>query len=120
MASRLSAGREDGRAGMFFRQGNTFRRVDPGQIVYAEGMQNYVKLHLAGESIVIHQTMSSLEGILPAGSFYRIHRSYLVNVDHIATVSGNRVFIGGTELPVASQRMEGFLENVVLKKLISK
>jgi len=118
--SKLSVERNNGSTGMFVRQGNTFRRIEPEQILYAEGMQNYVKLHLAGEMIIIHQTMTSLEGMLPAGKFFRIHRSYLVNIEHISSVSGNRIFINDTELPVSAQRMEDFMHNVVYRNLISK
>ncbi len=41
-----------------------------GRYYMPKGCKNYVKLHLAGESIVIHQTMSSLEDILPAEMFF--------------------------------------------------
>lgn len=117
--SRLTAGQGDNTE-MFIRQGNSFRKLDVRQILYAEGMQNYVKLHMEKETVVIHQTMASLEGMLPADRFYRIHKSYLVNTSHIGSVSGNRVFVGDTELPLSSQRMDDFLNSVVYKNLISK
>lgn len=118
--SQLAVGQGSTNPEMFVRQGDSFRKIDAGQILYAEGMQNYVKLHLGKETLVIHQTMASLEEMLPANRFYRIHRSYLVNISHIGSVSGNRVFVGGTELPVSSQRMGEFLGSVVYKNLISK
>ena len=118
--SKLSIERNNGTSGMFVRQGNTFRRIEPEQILYAEGMQNYIKLYLVNEMIVIHQTMISLEGMLPPDKFFRIHRSYLVNTGHISSISGNRLFINNTELPISAQRMEGFLNNVVYKNLLSK
>lgn len=118
--SKLSVERTNETSGMFVRQGNTFRRIEPEQILYAEGMQNYVKLYLTGEVMVIHQTMISLEGMLPANKFFRIHKSYLINIDHISSISGNRIFINDTELPLSAQRMEDFLNSVVYKNLISK
>ena len=117
--SRLSTG-PNHNAGLFVRQGAKFRRIGPEQILYAEGMQNYVKLHLEDETIVIHQTMSSLESMLPPSQFFRIHRSYLVNTGHISSVSGNRVFIQHVELPISAQRMDFFLNDIVFKNLISK
>ena len=117
--SRLSVG-QNNNTGLFVRQGGTFRRLAPEQILYAEGMQNYVKLHLADEAIVIHQTMNSLESMLPAEEFFRIHRSYLVNTSHITSIAGNRVFVKNTELPISAQRIDHFLKNIVFKNLISK
>lgn len=118
--AQLAVGHEDGMAGMYVRQRNSFRKIEAAQILYAEGMQNYVKLHFDRETIVIHQTMSSLEEMLPTNLFYRIHRSYMVNISHIISVSGNRIFIGDRELPVSSQRIDDFLQSVVYKNLISK
>lgn len=118
--SKVSVEQPAGNCGMFIRQGDTFRRIEPEQIRYAEGMQNYVKLHFADEMAIIHQTMSSLEEMLPSSKFFRIHRSYLINIDYISSISGNRVFVKGSALPVSAQRMEDFLNKVVYKNLISK
>lgn len=106
--------------GMYVRQGDAFKRIEWSKILYAEGMQNYVKLHFKNETLVIHQTMASLEEMLPTGSFFRIHRSYLVNISCIESVSGNRLFVNGRELPVSGQRMSELLNTVVYKNLISK
>lgn len=121
-ASRLAVrGCSDGEpGGMYVRQGDAFKRIEWNHILYAEGMQNYVKLHFKNETLVIHQTMASLEDMLPSGAFFRIHRSYLVNISRIESVSGNRLFIDGRELPVSGQRMRELLNTVVYKNLISK
>lgn len=118
--SKVSVEQSAGSCGMFIRQGDTFRRIEPEQIRYAESMQNYVKLHFADEMVVIHQTMSSLEEMLPSHKFFRIHRSYLINIDYIDSISGSRIFVKGTPLPLSAQRMEEFLNKVVYKNLISK
>lgn len=107
-------------SGMYVRQGNAFRRIDCKDILFAEGMQNYIKLHFRNETLVIHQTMTSLEEMLPNNTFFRIHRSYLVNVQYIDSISGNRLFIAGQELPVSAPKMNELLHAVVYKNLISK
>lgn len=107
-------------SGMYIRQGDSFRRIDWKEILYAEGMQNYVKLHFKNETLIIHQTMTSLEEMLPNSSFFRIHRSYLVNIQCIDSISGNRLFIAGHELPISAPKMNELLQTVVYKNLISK
>lgn len=94
---------------------------DPKDILYIEGMQNYLKLHLKdNRTRIIHQTMTSLEELLPKDSFYRIHKSYLINIYKIDSVSGGRLFINGEELPISKPRKEKLLNSVVYKNLISK
>lgn len=105
---------------IYIRQGDTFLRISRDEILFAEAMQNYLKLHLGGKTFVIHQTMSSFEEMLPKELFFRIHKSFLVNITRIDAVSGGRLFIGGVELPVSKQRKEELMNVVVLKKLVSK
>lgn len=105
---------------LYVRQGDAFRKIARENILYIEGMQNYLKLHLRDEVLVIHQTMISIEEILPKDKFFRIHRSYLVNLSHIDAITGGRIIINGNELPISATRKEEFLKNVVYKKLISK
>lgn len=105
---------------IYIRQGDAFRRIVMTDILFAEAMQNYLKLHLKDQIFVIHQTMASLEEMLPKESFFRIHKSYLVNISRIDSISGGRLFIDGKELPVSRYRREELLNKVVYGKLISR
>ena len=105
---------------MYIRQGDSFIKIMWEEIQFVESMQNYLKLHFKDKSFVIHQTMSSLEELLPKDAFFRIHKSYLVNVSQIDLVSGGRVFVQGKGLPLYKHRKDELLNSVVLKKLISK
>ncbi|MFR2070721.1 MAG: LytR/AlgR family response regulator transcription factor [Bacteroides nordii] len=111
---------EEAKSNMYVRQGDAFQRIAWRDILYAEGMQNYVKLYFKDKVLTIHQTMVSLEEILPKESFFRIHRSFLVNISCIDLISGGRLFINGKELPISKQRREELLNTVVYKNLISK
>jgi DNA-binding LytR/AlgR family response regulator len=105
---------------MYIRQGDTFQRIIWEDILFVEGMQNYLKLHFKDKTFVIHQTMISLEEMLPKDSFFRIHQSYLINTNKIDAISGGRVFINGQQLPISRHRKEELLKTVVYVKLISK
>lgn len=105
---------------MYIRQGDSFQRINWEDILFVESMQNYLKLYFADKMFVIHQTMASLEEILPKDCFFRIHNSYLVNVSQIDKINGGRLFINGNELPISKHRKEAFLNSIVYKNLISK
>lgn len=105
---------------MFVRQGDSFVRVVWMDILYVESMQNYVKLHFRDKTLTIYQTMISLEEMLPKDAFFRIHKSYLVNILHIDLITGNKLLIDNHELPISRQRKEDLLNTVVYKNLISK
>ena len=61
------------------------------EILYAEGMEDYVKIHLAARTIVTHMTMKRLEEMLPPSQFIRIHRSFIVRLQAISEVDGNQI-----------------------------
>ncbi|MDH6313725.1 DNA-binding LytR/AlgR family response regulator [Parabacteroides sp. PFB2-10] len=105
---------------VYIRQGDSFVKIAWEEILYVEGMQNYLKLQFKEKHYVIHQTMSSIEEMLPRDAFFRIHKSFLVNVAHIELISGGRVFVNGKELPLSKHRREELFDTVVNKKLISK
>ena len=116
----LQNNKEGSSSDMYIRQGNTFQRILWGDILFVEGMQNYLKLHFKDKTFIIHQTMTSLEEMLPKEVFFRIHLSYLINIYKIDSISGGRVVIDGQQLPLSRHRKEELLKAVVYKKLISK
>lgn len=116
----LQNSKEGADSDMYIRQGDTFLRIIWEDILFVEGMQNYLKLHFKEKTFIIHQTMISLEEMLPKDSFFRIHQSYLINTRKIDAISGGRVFIDGKQLPISRHRKEALLKAVVYIKLISK
>ena len=105
---------------IYIRQGDSFLKINREDILYVEGMQNYLKLHLNNKIFVIRQTMNSLEEMLPKDSFFRIHKSFLVNNSHIEMIGGGRLLIHGRELPISKHRKNDLLSTIVYKKLITK
>lgn len=116
----LQKNEEEKTTDIYIRQGDTFLRIKWNEILFVEAMQNYLKLHLDGKTFIIRQTMASLEETLPKDMFFRIHKSFLVNISRIDAVSGGRLFINAIELPVSKLRKEELMNTVVLKKLVSK
>lgn len=111
---------EETSSDMYIRQNEAFVRIAWEDILYVEGMQNYLKLYFKDRTMVIHQTMNSLEEMLPKDFFFKTHRSFLVNITHIDSISAGRVTINGKELPIALKRKDELLKTVVYKNLISK
>jgi len=105
---------------MYVRQNDSFLKIAWKDILYVESMQNYLKLHFKNKTIVIHQTMTSIEETLPKEYFFRIHKSFLVNISQIELISGGRIIINGNGLPISRQRKDDLLNTVVYKNLISK
>ncbi len=105
---------------MYIRQGDSFQKINCNDILLIEAMQNYLKIYLTNDKFIIHQTMSAIKEILPKGTFFRVHNSFLVNVNHIDTIGKTRLTINKKEVPISKYRKEAFMNSVVYKKLMSK
>ena len=72
-------------------------------IIYIEGMKDYIRIHLNSSQrpIVTRMSMKAIEEQLPATNFIRIHKSYIVSVSYISAIRKSSVFIGTIELPVS-------------------
>ncbi len=78
-------------------------KVTVDDIVYIEGLKDYIKIHLKSSSkpIVTRMPMKTIEEQLPAEKFLRIHKSYIVSVAFITAIRKTSVFIDNMELPVS-------------------
>lgn len=82
---------------VFIRVDGEWRNVAVEQIIYVNGMKDYVMFYLDGEPkpLITHLTMKAVEEMLPRDRFLRIHRSYIIAVDKIKKVDRNDcVYIG--------------------------
>jgi DNA-binding LytR/AlgR family response regulator len=78
---------------LFVKTEHRLQRVDLAEVRYLEGLQNYVTIHTATEKILARQTISSLEASLPAATFVRVHKSFIVSLAHIHSVERSRIFM---------------------------
>ena len=78
-------------------------------ILYIEGLKDYVKIYSDSRKPILSLlTMKGLVVSLPVNKFLRIHKSYIVAIDRITTISRNRVMIGDKWIPVGENYREEF------------
>jgi DNA-binding LytR/AlgR family response regulator len=97
---------------IFIRSNSKFFRVNFSEILYVQGMKDYLKVHTPEYTLVTHQTMNELERTLPARQFIRVHRSYVVAVRHIRAIYGNSIELGKVTIPIGVNYKEAVMELV--------
>jgi two-component system, LytTR family, response regulator len=90
------------------------------EILFIEALKEYVKIVTKDKAVITYHTISGLEEKLPSGKFYRIHRSYLVNIKAITSIEGFIVKIEKYDLPISRNERDAFVELVASGKIISK
>ena len=84
-----SASAEPEISSVFIKVDGAMRKVELSDILYVEGMKDYVMFHVASSArpLVTHMTMKAAEELLPSQTFMRIHRSHIVALPHITYFS---------------------------------
>jgi len=96
-------------------------KVNFKEIIYIEGLKDYVIIRMDSSRVITLQTMKSLEQKLPSGQFMRIHRSYIVNVEKINAIIGNMVEVmeknQAKHLPIGKNYREDLLTMINKNRL---
>jgi DNA-binding LytR/AlgR family response regulator len=97
---------------LFLKSEYKIRRINFNDILYIEGLKDYIKVYIAGEDkpVLSLNSMKSLETKLPEEKFMRVHRSFMVNLDKIETIDRSRIVFGKNYIPVSDQYKAKFQE----------
>jgi DNA-binding LytR/AlgR family response regulator len=103
-----------GRDFLFLKKDSLLHKVPVKDIEWIEAQGDYVTIHTAGENYTLHITLKAVEKKLPADKFLRIHRSYIIQLEHIGSIDDNVVCIGKKLLPVGSLFKDNFMTRLNL------
>jgi len=92
---------------LFIRADYSLVKIAFSDIVYIEGLDNYLKIHLANNKpLIARMSMKAVMDKLPENEFIRVHRSYIVSFSKVNFVRNKMIHIGGVEIPVGSNYNE--------------
>lgn len=74
-------------------------KINFSDLLYIEGLKDYIRIHTKTEKIMVLETMKSFEAKLPK-NFKRIHRSFIINLDYLTSIDGNSVYLDQKMLPI--------------------
>ena len=95
---------------IFVKDGTKLVKVKLDEILYIEGLKDYVTIFTTTQKVVTLQRLKALEEQLPSDKFIRIHNSYIVSLNAIEVIQKNEVQIKGVLLPVGDTYRKSFKE----------
>lgn len=103
--------REDG---IFIKSDYKIIRVVFDDILYVEGLKNYIKIYTTKQraAIVTLMSMKEIENVLPVDRFIRVHRSYIVAKNKIESINKNRLLVAGKEISIGATYKDNFLKEI--------
>lgn len=100
---------------IFLKSEYKLQKINFDDILYVEGLKDYVKIYLkdSSKNVMSLMNMKKIEEYLPKPEFMRIHRSYIVHVKEVETIDRFRMVIGNQYLPISDSykdTVQKFLE----------
>ena len=92
------------------KEGRDLVKVELMTVRYIKGQKDYVMFVMPDKKVMTLMNMRDLERELPTNLFIRIHQSYIINVQHIASISNDKVFLNGSYLPISQSYKLAFKE----------
>ncbi len=104
---------------MFVKTEYRMQKVNFDDIYYIEGMKDYLRIVMANERIMTLTNFKSIMEMLPEDSFYRIHKSFVINISKIDSIERNHVIILKERLAIGENYRKDFFAQLDTLKLIN-
>lgn len=101
---------------IFVKTEYRLEKIKVSDILYIEGMNEYLRIVTAEKKIMTLQNFKSLEGLLPKSDFLRVHKSYIVALNKIESIERNRIKIQKMIIPISETYKEIFFKKIGILK----
>ena len=95
---------------IFVKTENRLEKIMISDILYVEGMRDYLRIHTSNKKIMTLQSFSELEQLIPSHLVCRVHKSYMVAINKIESIERSRIKIADQLIPVSETYKEAFLQ----------
>jgi len=97
---------------IFVKTEHKIQKVYLHDILYIEGLKDYISIFTTAERIITLQNMKKMEDALPERHFVRVHKSYIVALNKIDSIERSRIFIGDKVIPVGDTYRDQFFKMI--------
>ena len=99
----------------FVKSERKYFKVNYTDILFIEGLKDYVILQLPEQRIITRMNMKGISELLPQDLFLRVNKSYIVNTRHIDSFDNNDIYIGNYEIAIGNSYRDTFFEEFLMK-----
>ena len=114
MAKKAAQTEEKERTGLFVKSEYKLVQVLFDDILYIEGLKDYIKIYVKNETrpIITLMSLKNMEDTLPSDRFLRVHRSYIVQKNKIENINKNRITIAGYEISIGETYRQTLMDEI--------
>ncbi len=105
---------------VFVKADNKLVKIMLQDILFVEGLQNYVCIHTIEKKYITYLTFKSIEESLPASLFIKVHKSYIVAPAKVDSIAGNEIQVGTHKLPISRNLKDAVMEKLLKGKYLKR
>ncbi|TDQ09278.1 LytR/AlgR family response regulator transcription factor [Pedobacter metabolipauper] len=102
---------------IFVKTEHKIQKIQLDDILYIEGLKDYISIFTKAERIITLQNMKKMEETLPQGQFIRVHKSYIISLDKIESIERSRISIHGKVIPIGDTYRDEFFKHIDNKNI---
>jgi two-component system LytT family response regulator len=102
---------------IFVKTEHKIQRIELKDILYIEGLKDYISIFTKTERVITLQNMKKMEETLPASQFIRVHKSYIIGLDKIESIERSRISICGKIIPIGDTYRDEFFKRIETKNI---
>lgn len=102
---------------LFIKHNGQFVKLSLDNILYVKSIQNYIKIFTSDRNYICHKSLKSIEDVLPSNQFFRVQKSFLVNLNKVSSFESNLIYIDEHIIPV-SRSLSQFLKDMIGNRAI--
>jgi len=97
---------------IFVKTEHKIQKIELDDILYIEGLKDYISIFTKNERIITLQNMKKMEETLPSSQFIRVHKSYIISLDKIESIERSRITICSKMIPVGDTYRDEFFRRI--------
>jgi len=97
---------------IFIKQGQSFQKVAIGDILYLESDNVYIRVYTRAGKLLVRNSLQNYLELIASPRFFRVHRSYAVNLDHIDAINADSLTITQIEIPIGKTFRDELLKAI--------
>ena len=102
---------------IFVKTENKIQKIELDDILYIEGLKDYISIFTKAERVITLQNMKKMEETLPKGEFIRVHKSYIISIDKIESIERSRITIAKKIIPIGDTYRDEFFKLIDRKNV---
>ena len=102
---------------IFVKTENKIQKIELDDILYIEGLKDYISIFTKTERVITLQNMKKMEETLPKGEFIRVHKSYIISIDKIESIERSRITIAKKIIPIGDTYRDEFFKLIDRKNV---